>query len=80
MPTRYEYTRVVEWLRAVADNQPDPHVAPDHMNQMAAAGWDLVSASAIHEPGALHMLHHFYWRREPAQPARSAAPTWPGAN
>ncbi|SFJ14966.1 hypothetical protein [Amycolatopsis regifaucium] len=33
----------------------------DHMNEMAAKGWELVSANAAYDGSFVY--HHFYWRK-----------------
>ncbi|UUV32327.1 hypothetical protein NQK81_02410 [Amycolatopsis roodepoortensis] len=39
-----------------------PATAVDqHMNEMAVAGWELVSANAVVDRGLLR--HNFYWRK-----------------
>ncbi|WP_158633229.1 hypothetical protein [Amycolatopsis sp. WAC 04182] len=34
----------------------------EHMNEMAAQGWELVSANAVLEQPE-RIRHHFYWRK-----------------
>ena len=54
----YRYTL---WSR-LHSGKPDE--VSDHMNAMAAEGWELVSASGNAErPGGNSDMHHFYWRK-----------------